>query len=288
MWKPLLESRPAFLKGCGAQLTRSLLATVRVGIALKKQMLIKGGSHLVDLIILQRGSIQVTMHVPKGSENRDTDRATGRDTEIGSEPSRRTGDSPSPVAKPSFSKSKSISKRMGKIRMLEKPGAFVSPADIYSGTKRCRFEVFSTAVSHLFLMDVNAVARTLDQFPETEAAKVSEALDAEHRAILESLERRGTTATDEMAKRAMEAPRASKARGSIDLPGPLKDEADATLEMKVIKMEADIDELVQKMRALKNASNQLPKVHATLRSKFASGKKSSSSVGFAGDGISEA
>jgi len=152
--------------------------------------------------------------------------------------------------------------KMGNVRMLEKPGAVIAPADLANTKRRCKFEVFATLECHLVTIASDDLVRLIRRYSPAEGMAVSDALSEEHRTLLESLAKKGRGAASNGVNPTEDGSSPIRRAGAPFLPVAL---TPANLVKRVSKIESDVDGMVQQVSALKATIRLIPIVLDGLR-----------------------
>merc|ERR1712087_323373 len=193
-----------------------------------------------------------------------------------SSPSKSPGNSKADKLMQSGSMKSGSMKKMGRVKMLDRPGSCIPPADIFAGARRCRFEAFASVHSHLAVISGGDLASLLDRYPVNDSTPVIEALQEEYKSLVNSLERQNTRSIvpDTEANRESSCgPKESRPSLLLGAPvrtNPPADES-STMEAKVSRMELEVSMMLEQVASVKAQSDLLPGIHDVLKSRIASG-----------------
>jgi len=231
-YKGLLEVNPPFLR-CSEQLRRQVLGVLRPAVALKKSNVVTARQYHGNIYILMKGTLQVSQPPSDAA---------------GSEPERE--ETRSPTRKGTSKKGKFKDKL--KVRMLEKSGAII-PLENLDTACASPFAVFAVTHCDMLMLNNDQLMGVLKAHPESDKAIVCDALNAEYKALVKSLEKARPQGEPEPEAKVAAAPRkTSKATGIV---------------ARVSLMEERANLLIEKMDDLMTMSAMLPEVLKALEAR---------------------
>jgi len=299
----LMGMKPAFLSKAGDMLLKRILELIKPTIAMKKQVILRGNQYDAMIYLLVKGSLQVSMTPPTATAaaeaSRNTDDSSERDSpnykKCSSKMSKLMSDAPSTpssMCEASFTRQQSRSSKMMqshswkskmRVRMLEKTGAIVAPADVFAGKRKSRFEVNATSQSHYCTIDCTDLARVLDSYPQAEAAVVSDSLAEEHKALVKSLEKRDTKTTideEEDSTRMSRRSTIGAGKAPVRLRSAEERKDPVIIAGRVEALEARMESVLLQVGQFKAMATLLPTIHAALQQRSGSAAGSSSAATF--------
>ena len=156
--------------------------------------------------------------------------------------------------------------------MLERPGAIIPHAEnIYGGPKPSTFNVSSVLQSRILTFEATEMAKILNQHTEESAEIVAEALAKEYLGLIDSLKVKppGAKASssdlgstrDSSGEGLKKQAAAAKTKRNF-VPKPVQ------LEMKLAKLEADVEALTTNLNEVAASASAIPEVLAELARRF--------------------
>ena len=247
----LLDTNPPFLR-CSPGLKASILTLLKPKICLKKEEVVHGGHYGSTVYILMQGSLQVTLipGIIPGDEEHDA-----KDERASTRVSRNS--------RASVSGKGGKMKDKLKVRILERSGAIIPTADVFSGAARSPFGISAVNQARIMTFEATALAKLISQYDEEDEDIVCAALRKEYNSLVDSLKgkpARGSVAgTNEMSVRL------SAGAGTGETPASRREarrpvSIDQILQQKVEKLEGDIIQLMDEMDLIKQSSTLLPYV----------------------------
>ena len=162
-YKEIVTSAPLF-KGLCNDCVKLHLEELAPQAVVKKAALITGGRLCMDVYLLMKGALQLTM-MPE--ESRQVSRATSRDSAGVESSTRDTAGEPNRTTS-GMTRSKTMGggKKMQNFRMIERPGACIGFMTPYDLPWRAPFTVTGAKLSFLFSIRGSAMKDILSHFEE--------------------------------------------------------------------------------------------------------------------------